>query len=90
MTEPADRLRLDKWLWHARVVRTRALAQDLARPGHVRVNGERASAASKAVRIGDVLTGPAPAPGAMSTHPPRAPPPSARGPGLASGDPEEH
>ena len=50
------RIRLDKWLWFARVVRTRALAQELAASGHVRVNGQRAEAASKAVRIGDVLT----------------------------------
>lgn len=56
MTEPADRLRLDKWLWHARVVRTRTLAQELARSGHVRVNGQRAASASRPVRIGDVLT----------------------------------
>jgi ribosome-associated heat shock protein Hsp15 len=56
LTEPADRLRLDKWLWHARVVRTRVLAQELARSGHVRINGERVASASRPVRIGDVLT----------------------------------
>ena len=50
------RLRLDKWLWFARVVRTRSLAQDLASGGHVRVNGQRTDAAAKAVRVGDVLT----------------------------------
>jgi ribosome-associated heat shock protein Hsp15 len=50
------RIRLDKWLWFARVVRTRALAQELASAGHVRVNGQRAEASSKQVRIGDVLT----------------------------------
>ncbi len=50
------RIRLDKWLWFARVVRTRALAQELATSGHVRINGQRAEAASKPVRVGDVLT----------------------------------
>ena len=50
------RLRLDKWLWFARVVRTRALAQELAAGGHVRVNGQRAEGSSKAVKVGDVLT----------------------------------
>jgi ribosome-associated heat shock protein Hsp15 len=50
------KIRLDKWLWFARVVKTRAIAQDLAGSGHVRVNGQRADSASKAVRIGDVLT----------------------------------
>jgi ribosome-associated heat shock protein Hsp15 len=49
-------LRLDRWLWFARIVRTRALAQELAASGHVRVNGQRATAASRLVRVGDVLT----------------------------------
>jgi ribosome-associated heat shock protein Hsp15 len=50
------RQRIDKWLWHARVARTRTLSQKLAESGHVRVNGERVAAASYAVRAGDVLT----------------------------------
>jgi ribosome-associated heat shock protein Hsp15 len=48
--------RLDKWLFAARVVRTRVLAQELARDGHVRVNGLRAQSAGRTVRPGDVLT----------------------------------
>jgi ribosome-associated heat shock protein Hsp15 len=48
--------RLDKWLWFARVVKTRAIAQELAASGHVRINGQRAESAAKAVRTGDVLT----------------------------------
>jgi ribosome-associated heat shock protein Hsp15 len=52
----AGRIRLDKWLWFARVVKTRAIAQDLASSGHVRVNGQRAESAAKAIKIGDVLT----------------------------------
>lgn len=56
MTEAPERQRLDRWLWHARVVRTRALAQTLAASGHVRVNGVRAERSSRMVRIGDVLT----------------------------------
>jgi ribosome-associated heat shock protein Hsp15 len=55
MTEQA-RTRLDKWLWFARVVKTRAIAQELAASGHVRVNGQRAESAAKSVRFGDVLT----------------------------------
>ena len=51
-----DRQRIDKWLWHARVVRTRTAAATLAEGGHVRVNGERIRAASRPVRAGDVLT----------------------------------
>ena len=48
--------RVDKWLWHARVVRTRSGAADLAKGGHVRLNGARIRAASQLVRAGDVLT----------------------------------
>jgi ribosome-associated heat shock protein Hsp15 len=51
-----DRQRIDKWLWHARVVRTRSAAAALAASGHVRVNGQRIDAASRAVKPGDVVT----------------------------------
>ena len=51
-----DRQRIDKWLWHARVVRTRSAAAALAAGGYVRVNGQRVSAASHVVKAGDVLT----------------------------------
>jgi ribosome-associated heat shock protein Hsp15 len=51
-----DRQRIDRWLWHARVVRTRSAAATLAGSGHVRVNGVRADAPSRLVRPGDVIT----------------------------------
>jgi ribosome-associated heat shock protein Hsp15 len=51
-----DRQRIDKWLWHARIVRTRTAAAGLAVSGFVRVNGSRIEAASRAVRPGDVIT----------------------------------
>jgi ribosome-associated heat shock protein Hsp15 len=51
-----DRQRIDKWLWHARVVRTRQAAAGLAAAGHVRVNGQRIDAPSRPVRPGDVVT----------------------------------
>ena len=51
-----DRQRIDKWLWHARVVRTRSAAAALAEGGLVRVNGTRIDAASRQVRTGDVVT----------------------------------
>ncbi len=51
-----DRQRIDKWLWHARVVRTRTAAASLVEAGHVRVNGMRTPAPSHAVRPGDVIT----------------------------------
>lgn len=51
-----EKLRIDKWLWFARVVRTRAAAAALCESGSVRMNGERVEQAHKPVRIGDVLT----------------------------------
>jgi ribosome-associated heat shock protein Hsp15 len=53
---PGDGQRIDRWLWHARVVRTRALAAELAESGHVRLNGQRIKAPARTVREGDVLT----------------------------------
>jgi ribosome-associated heat shock protein Hsp15 len=51
-----DRQRIDKWLWFARVVKTRTLAQKLVTAGNVRVNRERQDTASQPVRVGDTLT----------------------------------
>ena len=51
-----DRQRIDKWLWHARVVRTRTSAASLVDEGQVRLNGERVTATSRAVKAGDVVT----------------------------------
>jgi ribosome-associated heat shock protein Hsp15 len=51
-----DRQRIDKWIWHARLVRTRSAAAALVDAGQVRVNGQRQSAASHLVRPGDVVT----------------------------------
>ena len=53
---PPGRQRLDKWLWFARVVKTRSLAARLVSEGHVRINSVRAETPSKAVKPGDVLT----------------------------------
>jgi ribosome-associated heat shock protein Hsp15 len=55
MNEVASQ-RIDKWLWHARFARTRTAARDLAVSGHVRINREKVTAASRLVRSGDVLT----------------------------------
>ena len=51
-----DRQRIDKWLWHARVVRTRTAAAALSDSGLVRINGTRINTSSRPVRPGDVIT----------------------------------
>ena len=50
------RQRIDKWLWHARVVRTRTSAASIVDAGHIRLNGARVSATSQPVKPGDVVT----------------------------------
>jgi ribosome-associated heat shock protein Hsp15 len=48
--------RVDKWLWFARLVKTRTLATELVAGGKVRLNRVRIEKPSQIVRIGDVLT----------------------------------
>jgi ribosome-associated heat shock protein Hsp15 len=52
----ADSLRLDKFLWFARIVKTRALAQTLAEEGRIRLGGRIVDRAHALVRVGDVLS----------------------------------
>lgn len=54
--DAGDRLRLDKWLFFARLVKSRTLAQGLIAAGHVRINREKTDNPAKAIRVGDVLT----------------------------------
>jgi ribosome-associated heat shock protein Hsp15 len=56
VSSPAPRQRLDKWLWHARLVKTRTGAAELIRSGYVRVNGRRAEQVAKSIIVGDLLT----------------------------------
>lgn len=56
MTATEGSLRLDKWLWFARVTKTRTLARKLVEAGKVRINREKTTNAARLVRIGDVLT----------------------------------
>lgn len=53
---PNDRQRIDKWLWPARMVRSRSDAAALTQGGHVRLNGRRMTAPGHPLRIGDVVT----------------------------------
>lgn len=47
--------RLDKWMWFARVTKTRTLAADLIAGGKVRVNGVRVEKAAAQVKLGDTV-----------------------------------
>lgn len=55
MADPAS-LRLDKFLWFARIVKTRSQAQTLAEDGRLRIDGRVIDRAHAPVRIGDVLS----------------------------------
>ena len=52
----AESLRIDKFLWFARIVKTRALAQALAEKGRIRIGGRLVDRAHAPVRVGDVLS----------------------------------
>ena len=51
----AARVRIDKWLWAARLFKTRSLAAEALQKNRVRVGGQRAKT-SRIVAVGDVLS----------------------------------
>ena len=52
------KLRVDKWLWHARLFKSRSLAGELAGSGALRIDGVKVSKPSQSVSPGNVLTFP--------------------------------
>jgi ribosome-associated heat shock protein Hsp15 len=56
-TSPASETsqRLDKWLWFARVAKSRTIAATAVTEGKIKVNRERAEK-SQLVKVGDVIT----------------------------------
>lgn len=52
----ADGRRLDRWLWFARVVKSRTMAAELIENGRVRINRQKTTKPSQIVKPGDVLT----------------------------------
>ncbi len=53
-----DPARLDKWLWHARFLKSRSLATKLCKSGKLRINGTPTDKAHHPLKVGDVLTFP--------------------------------
>ena len=54
--EPLEKIRLDKWLWYARLYKSRTLAGSEVTGGGFRVNRILVKKASHALQIGDVIT----------------------------------
>ena len=54
-SSPGGHQRLDKWLWFARIVKSRTLAASQVTAGKIRVNKARAEKPSHLVKPGDVV-----------------------------------
>jgi len=54
--EPAPGIRIDKWLWHARVFKTRTQAAVFVGKGKVRVNKQKVTKPGRMIKVDDVLT----------------------------------
>jgi ribosome-associated heat shock protein Hsp15 len=52
-------MRIDRFLWWARLAKTRDAAQAIAEGGHLRIDGRPIDRAHCPVRVGNVLTYPA-------------------------------
>lgn len=48
-------MRIDRFLFFIRLVKSRTLAQHIVEAGHVRIDGRRVEKASEPVRVGSVL-----------------------------------
>jgi ribosome-associated heat shock protein Hsp15 len=55
MTDQPARQRLDKWLFFARIAKSRTLAQNWVEAGQVTINQEKARRPSADVKVGDRL-----------------------------------
>jgi ribosome-associated heat shock protein Hsp15 len=53
---PRETIRLDKWLFQARFLKSRGLAADMIAEGKLRVNGQPTDKPARAIGVGDVLT----------------------------------
>ncbi|MFW2588309.1 RNA-binding S4 domain-containing protein [Sagittula sp. SSi028] len=55
---PTAKIRIDKWLWHARFFKTRSLAAKVVSGGSCRVNGLSIAKPAYGLGAGDVVTFP--------------------------------
>jgi ribosome-associated heat shock protein Hsp15 len=53
---PGGVQRLDKWLWFARVTKSRTMAATAVVEGKIKINRTTVTKASQAVHVGDVIT----------------------------------
>lgn len=53
--DPDERHRIDKWLWHVRLFKSRSLASDAVSGGKVKLDGERVKPAHE-LRIGQLVS----------------------------------
>ncbi|MES2337880.1 MAG: RNA-binding S4 domain-containing protein [Pseudomonadota bacterium] len=58
MADGASAMRIDRFLWFARLARTRSAAQGMAVARHLRIDGRVIDKAAAHVRVGDTLTFP--------------------------------
>ena len=55
MPDESTEVRLDKWLWAVRLFKTRTLAAEACRGGHVQIDGQNVKA-SRLVRLEEVIS----------------------------------
>ncbi len=61
MAEPSAHgpaMRLDRFLWYVRIVKTRSAAQALCEKGLLRIDGRRVERSAASVRVGSILAFP--------------------------------
>lgn len=54
-TRKANEVRIDKWLWAVRIYKTRTVAADACKGGHVTVNGQRVKPAHT-VKLNEIIS----------------------------------